>query len=173
MHGLSFALVPKLRPIARAGLVPAAHAAVLAWVCWNGWGGFNAMIDRYQARSDWPLYQHVRANATRDDVYLASHRWIDFRLKSHARIVTTHKSHPIKDTEVLEWKSRLEAVMAFDRAKGPQQMAAAIDHVVDAYGVTRVAVRQRSKQAAWLKAGYPLVYEDKQFAVYDATPAAQ
>ncbi|MEZ4609195.1 MAG: DUF6798 domain-containing protein [Caldilineaceae bacterium] len=37
----------------------------------------------------------------------------DFRLATGVPVVVTWKSHPYKDVEMLEWKSRVDAVSAF------------------------------------------------------------
>jgi len=170
-HGSTLALLPRLRPIARLGVVPGLHVALLLWVMSFGWGRLQQTIDKYQNRGGWPMYHAVREQATADDVYLVTSRWIDFRLKARAPIVITHKSHPIKDTEVLAWKARLDAVYAFEKSREPDDTAAALDHLVKTYGVTRVVLRQKHRRFHWLAEQYPVVYEDDFAMILDVRAA--
>ena len=124
-------------------LVPLATGVILAWAInavWTRWDdvlarhepwimaatgvllavvvltGARAIRDSFAARRADPIqrvYAYVRANRQPDDVYLVPTGMADFRLATGVPVVVTWKSHPYKDVEMLEWKSRVDAVSAF------------------------------------------------------------
>ncbi len=62
-------------------------------------------------REDTPIImEYVKENKQPGDTYLvpyASGKFVDFRIATGAPILINLKSHPYKDTEVIEWYHRL------------------------------------------------------------------
>ena len=78
--------------------------------------GYIAIWDSFEARwndSINKLYDFVISDAVPGDVYMVPVGMYEFRLSTDTAVVVTWKSHPYKDTEVIEWKRRVDAVNAF------------------------------------------------------------
>jgi hypothetical protein len=87
---------------------------------------------------------HVRSTAAPGDVYLTSVGDETFRLAARAPQYVTWKTHPYRDTEVLEWRERIELArdvfggQAADRARGFD--CAALERLVARDPITHVVV---------------------------------
>src|SRR5690606_14485235 len=69
-----------------------------------------------------------------------------FRIVTGAPVVVDWKSHPYRDTEVLEWWSRIEAVRAFYGNGGPEDCAIILG-MAARYGVTHIVVRANATES--------------------------
>lgn len=101
--------------------------------------GVLSMIDSFQARQQHAaahLWRYVDEHKTAGEVYLAPTYMAEFRLATGAPVVVTFKSHPYKDVEVLEWRSRVDAVNDFYQAATCDKLTL-MQHK---YGVTHVVL---------------------------------
>ncbi|MEZ4665052.1 MAG: DUF6798 domain-containing protein, partial [Caldilineaceae bacterium] len=101
--------------------------------------GVLSMIDSFQSRQQHaaaPLWRYVDEHKAPDEVYLAPTYMAEFRLETGAPVVVTFKSHPYKDVEVLEWRSRIDAVNDFYNAMSCDKLTL----MQQKYGVTHVVL---------------------------------
>ena len=98
-------------------LVVAVSVLAVTVGVWRGWALMRVDFAAHRADGINGLYAFVRADlATHEQtpvVYLTPTGMADFRLATGAPVVVTWKSHPYLDTEVIEWKARVDAVSAF------------------------------------------------------------
>ncbi|MEZ4714240.1 MAG: DUF6798 domain-containing protein [Caldilineaceae bacterium] len=101
--------------------------------------GVLSMIDSFQDRQQHAaaaLWRYVDEHKAPDEVYLAPTYMAEFRLETGAPVVVTFKSHPYKDVEVLEWRSRIDAVNDFYGAMACDKLTL----MQQKYGVTHVVL---------------------------------
>ncbi len=100
------------------------------------------------------------------DVYLIPPKdpeFDDFRLYTGAPIFINWKSHPYKDTDVLEWFSRVERAADFYNAL-PTEKCARLDGLLADYTLTHVVIRSKD---APLDCGFTLeTFRSDEYAVY-------
>jgi hypothetical protein len=94
------------------------------------------------------MMDFVLNNKRQGELYLIPPKEPDlnnFRLYTGAPIFINWKSHPYKDTELLEWYDRVQIALAFYNAEfSDQEMACALlDDIVNEYGVTQVVVKRK------------------------------
>lgn len=106
-------------------------------------GGMDQMR-KFQAQDETiPLLNQVREQAQSGQVYLIppeERPLRKFRLYTGAAIFTNRKSHPYKDTEVIEWGERWNLANRFYRARGTNQCHVLKRHLVKRYGVTHIVM---------------------------------
>ena len=125
--------------------------------------GALSMVDSFQARQQHaaaPLWRYVKEHEAPDDVYLAPTYMAEFRLETGAPVVVTFKSHPYKDMEVLEWRSRVDAVNDFYQAAACDMLTL----MQQKYGVTHVVLEHG--QVVDGCNGLALEYADDRFDLY-------
>lgn len=59
------------------------------------------------------LVNYIISNKGEDDIYLIPIEWENFRLSTNAPIFVDRKSHPYKDTEIIEWYRRIKLAGEF------------------------------------------------------------
>lgn len=114
--------------MATRGMGRIASANVIEYTKWIGTGlaviwillligrGVQAMQDGFESRRNsdlatlWAFGQNTKQSG---QVYLVPIHMAEFRLETGLPVVVTFKSHPYKDTEVLEWRARVDAVNDF------------------------------------------------------------
>ena len=92
-------------------LLPALIA--LALLVGQGWRAMERDFAERSADYRTGLFDFVAGASPADDVYLIPTGMAEFRLETGAPVLVTFKSHPYKDTEVIEWQARVEAANGF------------------------------------------------------------
>lgn len=93
-------------------------------------------VEEYKNLSESQLQNFVKANKDSGDLYLVPTDFSNFRIATGAPIVVDFKSHPYKDTEVLEWYKRVSEINSFYESEigcndlNPLQQEYAITHVI-------------------------------------------
>ncbi len=88
----------------------------LIWIVLLVGRGAQAIQDSFASRQNsdlarlWEFGQNTQQPG---QVYLVPNHMAEFRLETGIPVVVTFKSHPYKDTEVLEWRTRIDAVTDF------------------------------------------------------------
>lgn len=108
-----------------------------------------------------PLMDFVRAMAAPGDLYVIPPELERFRLRAGAPVLADFKSHPYKDTEVIEWRERLRAAETFYASGGD---CAALADIEARYPVTHIVFDDRVRPAECT--GLRLVYSDPVFDLY-------
>src|SRR5690606_36170693 len=88
--------------------------------------------------------------------------FMKFRLHTAAATYATFKSHPNKDTEVLEWYRRFQNAERFYKAATPADRDAALDTLL-ADGATHLVV---PAEMTLDRPVFKRVYADERYAVY-------
>ena len=74
---------------------------------------FSTLWEEKHTAPDRPMMTYVDANKKSGDIYLIPIDMQDFRLETGASVYTEFKSIPYKDSEVLEWRRRVELARKF------------------------------------------------------------
>ncbi len=114
-----------------------------------------------------PLMDFVRETAGRGELYVIPPELERFRLRAGVPVLADFKSHPYKDTEVLEWYERLQLVETFYASGGSCAVLTAIEAQ---YPVTHVVFDDRVRQSGCT--GLTLVYTDPVFDLYRVRTSA-
>ncbi len=91
------------------------------------------------------MVNFVRSNLAPGQIYMVEPReaeFDDFRLDTGAPILINWKSHPYKDSDVLEWYQRVQQADAFYKAPEVEKCAL-LKELGDRYGLTHVVVKKR------------------------------
>lgn len=124
-------------------LLPVSSALILGWLmarlpsgriasmvaiplaaasCYFGYDGVSRTLDSIQRQELWlagPTMRYVRENQRADHLYVTPPaRLANFRLDTGARVFVDRKSHPYKDSEVVEWQRRVRAAERIQRSEG-------------------------------------------------------
>ncbi len=102
----------------------------------QGWRAMERNFAERSADYRMGLYRFVAATSTADDVYLIPTGMAEFRLETGAPVLVTFKSHPYKDTEVIEWQTRVETANGFYG----EPTCGRLLEVVDRYAITHVVL---------------------------------
>ncbi|MGB3403021.1 MAG: DUF6798 domain-containing protein [Microcoleaceae cyanobacterium] len=108
----------------------------------------------------------VKQNKTESDLYLVPHtsgNFIPFRLQTGAPILINQKSHPYKDTEVLEWHNRLMMAQQFYGPEFRPTRCQTLEQIVTFYQVTHVILEQGDRLEC---RGWDNIYGDERYRVY-------
>lgn len=97
------------------------------------------------------MMDYVRATKQPGELYMIPPRESDlnnFRLYTGAPTFINWKSHPYKDTDLLEWDRRVDLALAFYDAQFSDQEAACqiLADIEQEYGVTHVVVKRRNAE---------------------------
>lgn len=88
------------------------------------------------------IMKYVKENKQPGDIYLvpiASGKFVNFRIATGAPILINLKSHPYKDTEVIEWHNRLLMAQQFYDDSGMAKCQA-LQNLIDKYGINYVII---------------------------------
>ncbi len=108
----------------------------------------------------------VKQNKMNNDLYLVPHtsgNFIPFRLNTGAPILINQKSHPYKDTEVLEWHNRLMMAQQFYGPEFRPTRCQTLEQIVTFYQVTHVILEQGDRLEC---GGWDNIYGDERYRVY-------
>jgi hypothetical protein len=117
-------------------------SAVVVALCFLG--GLWLQVQRFEstAHSDTTaLFSFVDHNKRQGDLYLVAPDSLDgLRLNAGVPVLVTWKTHPYKDTEVLEWHRRVQDARAFYAARDPSVAAEQLVSLRRKYGITHVVL---------------------------------
>ncbi len=152
-----------LKPFKPAVFNASVYALVLTLILW-GARAQNSILERDQTKSYFKLFHYVSDSKSQHDVYLVPTNLQRFRLHTGARIYVDHKSHPFKDSEVVEWFRRLKkAEKVYDTLKIAD--CTSIGNIELPEGITHVVFNDRMTPLA--ECGLEFVYNDGRYAVYE------
>jgi hypothetical protein len=100
-------------------------------------------VDEYRATASMPVIALAKAGAAPGQRYLVPPREQDFdrfRLETGLPIVVNWKTHPYKDTELLEWLKRYNAVAAFYAAADSTTACRTLAGLASAHALTHAIV---------------------------------
>lgn len=120
----------------------------------TGTGSDNAVMD-------W-----AGAHASKGDLWLVPNRtnaFERFRMRSGVPILVNWKTHPYKDTEILEWYRRNKAAEAFYRQAATPEGPALLLGLARTYGITFAVLPQPVPSG--LYDGMPIVMQNESWAV--------
>ena len=112
------------------------------------------------------MMNYVKTNKQPGDIYMippTDASFDDFRLFTGAPILINWKSHPYKDTEVLEWYARVEAADRFYKA-APAEMCTLLADLVAKYPITHVVLK--GKEAALSCDFTDEAYRQSRYVIY-------
>jgi hypothetical protein len=122
---------------------------------------FNTLWKEKHTAPDRPMMAYVEANKKSGDIYLIPIDMQDFRLETGAPVFTEFKSIPYKDSEVLEWRRRVELARKFYAQPRCKQFR----ELYSEEGITHI-VLQSDHEAIGCKRAKP-VYQDDDYGVFE------
>jgi len=96
------------------------------------------------------------------NLYLIPPDMESFRLAARVPIFVDFKSHPYKDTEVIEWFNRVELAKAFYASSG-DTACNILQNICDKYGITHVISKSPIVNCGMLRE----LYRDEDFVIYE------
>jgi hypothetical protein len=122
------------------------------------------------------MYDWIRANTSKDAVFVTPPDLERFRVMAHRATVVDWKSHPYDPVGVVEWFERLVAVTGkmeirnkFDAESAYNGIdAARVERLKQRYGIEYAVVPSRTRQSSLQR--YPKVYSNQTYSVLDVTP---
>jgi hypothetical protein len=159
---------------ASAGVGASALARNLAVAAIAGlvvWGAVQQvrLVRRHHANPEMDVMAFVRTRAGTGQLYLVppfEGRFNPFRLHTGVPIVANWKTHPYKDTEVLEWHRRVAGAQEFYESSG-DAACRSLDRLRDEYRVTHAVVPGSGRQGC---RGWLPVYRKPQYLVLAHAP---
>jgi hypothetical protein len=113
------------------------------------------------------MMDFVRANLASGQIYMIEPReaeFDNFRLYTGAPIFINWKSHPYKDSDVLEWYQRVQEADSFYKASEEAGKCAILKDIMSRYGVTHALVKKRD---AGLNCGFNLaVFQSTRYTIF-------
>jgi hypothetical protein len=101
-------------PLTRFRFVAMLPALVaLALLVTQGWNAMERNVAERRTDYRAGLFHFVGESAVEESVFLVPTGMAEFRLATGAPVLVTFKSHPYKDTEVIEWRARVDAANGF------------------------------------------------------------
>jgi hypothetical protein len=154
----------RLRPVVVGGVL--FLIAFLAYKGYNQQQYYGTSLRRQQVNA---MMDYVRATFQPGDLYMIPPNEAelnDFRLYTGAPILINWKSHPYKDTDLLEWYQRVEIAQAFYDAEKSDQEAACqlLEEIEREYEVTHVVVNR--KDAALDCPFISSTYDETRFTIF-------
>ncbi len=144
-----------VRPLAAASCTVAVIAAFVG--ARSSLREWNA----YQSAIEVPMLRHVREFRTPGDLYVIPVDLKRFRLDTRARTFADYKSHPYRDSDVVEWSARVALARQLERATGDERCARLTALSRD-YGVTHAVVGASPLIPC---PGAVEIYRDRRYAV--------
>ena len=117
--------------------------------------------------SEYPagLVEYVSTQCDPGDTFLIPPNWQWFRLATRRPIFVDWKSHPYRDTEVLEWYERIQHAKTFYDAENSNHAEAALTQIQEHARITHVVAERETKLPYnYIKA--KLVFDDGKYRVY-------
>ncbi len=126
----------------------------------------DQLKDFQREYSYFPLMEFIQQHKMANDLYLVPHtsgNFVQFRLRTGAPIFVNYKSHPYKDTEVLEWQNRLMMAHQFYAPEFHPTRCHNLDKIVTLYSVNHVITENGDVIECQ---GWENIYTDKTYRVY-------
>jgi len=160
IKGSQLAVLPRKQMLFNlAILIPVVFLAL-----YGGWKMYHRFQD-YASRDDGEsMMEFVSATAAPNQLYLVPTEMERFRLRTGVPIVADWKTHPYKDTEVVEWYERLLAANKFYGAER-DSAGEALRDIQTRYGITHVVLSNRPGTTIF--PGLHEVYHDNAFTVFE------
>lgn len=111
------------------------------------------------------IMEYVKQNKQMRYIYLvpyASGKFVDFRIATGAPILINLKSHPYKDTEVIEWHNRLLMAQQFYDNSGIAKCQA-LENLIDKYQITHIIIENDDSIKC---SGVEITYIDNLYKMY-------
>jgi hypothetical protein len=113
-----------------------------------------------------PVIAYAKAHGSADDTYLIPLNFEDFRLAAGVPVFVDWKSHPYRDSELLEWYERVRLARAFYEANDAAGARAALDEIDKRAHITHVVVNKSANGFPTSKATEAL----ERLRAHEATP---
>ncbi|NJK39926.1 MAG: hypothetical protein HC835_21550 [Oscillatoriales cyanobacterium RM2_1_1] len=132
-----------------------------------GFIGANQQIKELNAQKNYaPMMEFVRTHKLPSDLYLVPHtsgNFIEFRLATGAPILANYKSHPYRDTEVIEWHNRLMLAQRFYAPEFKETRCQTLTEIQQNYQITHLI----TEQGQWADCpGLQIIYQDERYTIY-------
>ena len=113
------------------------------------------------------LLQYVSTNCSFGDTYLVPLDWEWFRLATRCPVFVDWKSHPYRDTEVLEWHKRVQLASAFYSTQNAES-ALALANIRGHAAITHIAAERGAEHLhlEYMKS-LRLAFQDDEYLVYE------
>lgn len=112
------------------------------------------------------MMEFVRANLAPGQIYMVQPleaEFDNFRLYTGAPILINWKSHPYKDTDVLEWYDRVQRADTYYKASG-EERCALLESLTVRYGLTHAVVKKRDAE---LECGFnQAVFRSNRYTIF-------
>ena len=108
--------------------------------------------------------EFVRSNVRETDVYLIPPSLERFRLYAQAPVIVDFKTHPYKDTEVIEWYDRLQNTYRFYAAWNTPTLCELLPEFTAKYSLSHV-VQSSPRGPSPCKNLVP-IYQDQYYTVF-------
>ena len=124
---------------------------------------------KLSTRTDLKMMNFVRANKEKDDVYLIPLNMDKFRLYTGAPILIDYKSHPYKDSEVLEWHERAEIAQKFydELENSPMISSEILQELIEHFSVSHIVVEFKGNVSNLTKLNE--VYSDNYYKIFEVS----
>ncbi len=125
-------------------------------------------FEEYRNGKEMGAVRHASGLASPRDIYLVptgSEAFEKFRLETGLPILVNKKTHPYKDTEVIEWDSRCRNAQLFYTAQTPEERNRALMQLVRKYGITHCITPSDAPSVADLSG--KVVYGDAHYTVLE------
>jgi len=130
--------------------------------------GVQAQIKELKREPDYqPMMEFVKNNRQPDQLYLIPHisgNFVAFRLQTGVPILVNYKTHPYKDTEVIEWHDRMMMSQKFYAPEFRDTRCRGLREIVETYGITHVVTELGDAIAC---GGTREIYADPKFKIYE------
>lgn len=125
-------------------------------------------FEKYRNGKEMAVMNYASAHASSGDLYLVSpddRNFDKFRLETGIPILANIKTHPYKDTEVIEWDNRCRKAQAFYSSAQPEERIRAFRALIATYPVTHCIISSTTDPAA----GFPgrPIYRDAYYTILE------
>jgi hypothetical protein len=131
--------------------------------------GVLRLAEHYEKKKTAPhsaISEFIKENHIKGNTYAVPIREMNLRLAAGVPVLATWKSHPTKDSELLEWFERVKAARSVSR-KNPASACREVSFVRDRYSVTHLVMISRK-----IRGEYPSTigierYADKYYTLIE------
>ncbi|WP_294348182.1 DUF6798 domain-containing protein [Prosthecochloris sp.] len=123
-------------------------------------------FERYDNGKEMNVIDYAARHASSEDLYLVppeNSAFDKFRLETGIPILINTKTHPYKDTEIIEWDTRCKKAQAFYSSTLPEKRIQTLADLIETYPITHCIINS----TAALPAGFPgkRVYRDPHYTI--------
>jgi hypothetical protein len=166
-------LSTKLIPVLERNLKGKNHVktiAVMLILCSAAVGAVRQYIwfEKYNHADEMPVIRFARDHAKSGDTYLVPpfmSEFDKFRLETGIPILANWKSHPYKDSQVIEWYDRIQTAGKFYESAGKPECCGMLDNITRNYKITHVIIDAKANLAAVCPT-FITIYHDAFYSVY-------